>query len=88
MGKRAVSISMVIAFAIIGYFATAPKYAHQAWDWRDYTAIASVALLVWWLLSHSRGSSLKGSSGHESADNPIALRFGKALNKVRRSFRR
>lgn len=48
----------------------------------DFIAFAAVAALAWWLLSVPREPA-----GHEQADQGLALRSGKALNRIIRRWR-
>lgn len=54
----------------------------QGWDWRDYSAIALLIALLWWLLKPSRPHSLVDGAAHDHARKGIAFRFGKALNRI------
>lgn len=84
--KHPVTFGMILAYGSIGAVYILPKYKDQIWDWRDYSAITATILLIWWLTS--RRNSKVDAAAHEGMDNGLAFRFGKALNRVRRGFRR
>jgi hypothetical protein len=48
--------------------------------WGDALMFALLGLLLWWCFS-TRG---REPAGHEQANQGIAFRFGKALNRIRR----
>lgn len=85
--NRPVTFAMVCAYAGVAAPFVLPRYANQIWDWRDYAAIVGLILLISWLMSPSRRSSLVGSDGHEDASNLISFRLGKTLNRIWRRLR-
>ncbi len=86
--ERKVTFGMVCSYGAVAYIFTAPKYANQIWDWRDYTAITALILLLWWLLSPRRSPGLESSNGHQGSSNGFAFRLGKSLNRIWRGLRR
>lgn len=72
----------------IGFYNTAPKYAHLVWDWRDTVATTVLVLLLFWLLGPSRRDTFVDAESHERARQGFAFRLGKSLNRVRRRFGR
>ena len=84
--RYAVTLPMICSYAAIAAVSILPKYKDQIWDWRDYTAIAGVVFLLWFLTRRSSG--LEGPNGHEDASNLVAFRLGQSLNRVRRRFSR
>lgn len=88
--RRKVTLGMILAYAFIAAPFVLPHYAHQVWDWRDYAAITGLILLLWWLLSPSRGSgdaAAMSANRHEDASKGFAFRLGKSLNRIRRGTR-
>uniref|UniRef100_A0A6H1Z9X6 Uncharacterized protein n=1 Tax=viral metagenome TaxID=1070528 RepID=A0A6H1Z9X6_9ZZZZ len=82
--NRKVTFGMICAYGATAAIFILPKYENQIWDWRDYTAIGSLMLLLWWLLSPRRSAGLEGSDGHESPGKGFAFRLGKSLNRIGR----
>lgn len=80
--NRPVTFAMVCAYAGVAAPFVLPKYADQIWDWRDYSAIAALILLMSWLLSPSRSAGLISPDGHENARDLISFRLGKTLKRV------
>ncbi len=64
------------------------RISTHGWDWRDYSAILLLLILLWWFLKPSGRDVLVDDITHNHARNGIAFRFGKALNKVWRGFKR
>ena len=84
--RYAVTLPMICSYAAIAAVSILPKYKDQIWDWRDYTAIAGVVLLLWFLTRRRTG--LESPDGHEDTRNLVAFRLGQSLNRVRRRFSR
>lgn len=73
------------SFAVYGSIAFGLSIYHHGFQYRgaaDVIALVLFFALMWWLLGPNRAR--EDASGHESADNLVALRLGKALNRVRR----
>lgn len=85
--RQRITFGMICAYAGISAPFIMPRYANQIWDWRDYTAIAGLFLLLWWLLSPRRCTGLESTDAHERASEGFAFRLGQSLNRVRRGLR-
>lgn len=87
MKRTPITFGMICAYGTTAAIFILPRYKDQLWDWRDYTAITALVLLLWWLMSPRRSAGLVGSNSHEGTSNGLAFRLGKSLNRVWRSFR-
>jgi hypothetical protein len=59
------------------------KYDLSRFGWGDILMFGLLGLLLWWLLSARGGQS----AGHEQANQGVAFRLGKTLNRIRRGSR-
>lgn len=84
--NRKVTLGMICTYAATSAVFILPRYEQQ-WDWRDYSAIALVVLLLWWFLAPLQRPSLEGPNAHEGTGDGFAFRLGKALNRVWRGLR-
>lgn len=76
-----------IGIAVAGYSATHGSiFAYSRGPIDSALLIAALVLLAW-LLS-GRRSRLVGADAHEETRKSLAFRMGKALNGIRRGFRR
>lgn len=79
---------MICGYMAVAVIVISPKYANQIWDWRDYAALTAFFMLMAWLFTPLRSTSLVGADGHESTRNSFSFRLGKSLQRIWRGFRR